>query len=162
MSNRTKTLLLTVAALIVTTVFSQVGIPVGAGTTHAPRALPTPEKTLFSEYRGVKIGMPTADVRTKLGKAKDESDTTDQYIFSDSESVQFYYDASKNVNAIMITFMGDVTKAPTAKDIFGADVAPNDQGMIFKMERYPKAGYWISYTRTAGADAMVNIALQKM
>ena len=36
------------------------------------------------------------------------------------------------------------------------------EGTIFKMERYPKAGYWISYTRTSGTDAMVNIALQKM
>src|SRR4051812_32868170 len=59
--------------------------------TGAPAAVPTPEKTLFSEYRGVKIGMPTADVRSKLGKAKDESDAQDQYIFSDNESALFYY-----------------------------------------------------------------------
>jgi len=138
----------------------------GGQTAHArkvvPAVRPTPEKTLFSEYRGVKIGMPAADVRTKLGKAKEETDAQDQYIFSDNESVQFYYDGAKNVNAIMITYQGDVSKAPTAKDIFGDDVAPNDQGMIFKMERYPKAGFWISYTRTSGTDAMVNIALQKM
>jgi hypothetical protein len=124
--------------------------------------MPTPEKTLFSEYRGVKIGMPATDVRTKLGKAKDESDAQDQYIFSDSESALFYYDGSKNVNAIMITFQGDVSKAPAAKDVFGDDVAPNADGMIFKMEKYPKAGFWISYTRTSGSDAMVNIAMQKM
>jgi len=128
----------------------------------APAVNPTPEKSLFSEYRGIKIGMAAADVRTKLGKAKDETDAQDQYIFSDNESALFYYDGSKNVNAIVITFQGDVSKAPGAKDVFGEDVTPNPQGMIFRMEKYPKAGYWISYTRTTGSDAMVNIALQKM
>ena len=44
---------------------------------------------------------------------------------------------------------------------FGIDVPAKD-GTVFKMERYPKAGYWISYTRTSGSDAMVNIAIQKM
>jgi hypothetical protein len=161
MYRRTRKIVLATLALGLAAGFTAVGQRANAKVT-APVALPTPEKTLFSEYRGVKIGMPTGEVRTKLGKAKEESDAQDQYIFSDSESAQFYYDAAKNVNAIMITFTGDVTKAPTAKDIFGADVAPNDQGMIFKLERYPKAGFWISYTRTSGADAMVNIALQKM
>lgn len=123
---------------------------------------PTPDKSLFSEYRTIKIGMAADAVRTKLGAPKDKSDNMDMFSFSESETAQFFYDPAHNVNAIMITFQGDVSKAPTAKDIFGEDVAPNDQGMIFKMERYPKAGYWISYTRTTGTDAMVNIALQKM
>ena len=161
MSSWTNAIVLTVAA-VVAAAFAGTQTQSTSAASVTPRALPTPEKTLFSEYRGVKIGMPATDVRTKLGKAKEASDTTEQYIFSDSESAQFYYDATKNVNAIMITYTGDVAKAPTAKDIFGEDVAPNDQGMIFKMERYPKAGYWISYTRTSGTDAMVNIALQKM
>ena len=162
MSRSTSTLLIAIVAAILTVGFGGLG----GRTTHAssivPATRPTPEKTLFNEYRGVKIGMPAADVRTKLGKAKEESDAQDQYMFSENESVQFYYDGSKNVNAMMITFQGDVSKAPTAKDVFGDDVPPNADGMIFKMEKYPKAGFWISYTRTSRADAMVNIALQKM
>ena len=160
MFRRTSKILLIILSVAIAGSFTVNGQRSNAKTV-TPAAVPTPEKTLFNEYRGVKIGMPTADVRTKLGKAKDESDAQDQYIFSDNESALFYYQAG-HVNAIMITFQGDVTKAPTAKDIFGNDVAPNDQGMIFKMERYPKAGFWISYTRTSGTDAMVNIALQKM
>lgn len=161
MSRITNWILLITAAIVVAAAFFSAGTRTSAARV-TPRTLPTPERTLFTEYRGVKIGMPAADVRTKLGKAKDETDTQDQYIFSESESAQFYYDATKNVNAIMITFTGDVTKAPTAKDVFGQDLTPNDQGMIFKMEKYPKAGFWISYTRTSGSDQMVNIALQKM
>lgn len=136
------------------------GIHVAAKADAACR--PTPDRTLFSEYRAIKIGMPADVVRTKLGTPKEKSDTMDMFSFSDSETAQFFYDAGHNVNAIMITFQGDVSKAPTAKDVFGEDVAPNDQGMIFKMQRYPKAGYWISYTRTTTGESMVNIALQKM
>ena len=137
-----------------------------AQTTAAkagPRAISSAaDKSLYSEYRGIAIGVPTADVHTKLGKAKEASDTQEQFIFSDNESVQFYYDAGHKVNAIVITFQGDVSKAPTAKDVFGEDVPPSADGTVFKMARYPKAGYWISYTRTTGSDAMVNIAMQKM
>jgi len=161
MYRRTSQIVLATLALGLAVGFTSVWNHRTSAKVVVPVAVPTPEKTLFSEYRGIKIGMPTADVRTKLGKAKEETDAQDQYIFSDNESAQFYYEAG-HVNAIMITYQGDVTKAPTAKDIFGEDVAPNDQGMIFKMEKYPKAGFWISYTRTSGADAMVNIALQKM
>ena len=127
----------------------------------APTVHATPERSLFNEYRGVAIGTTATDVRAKLGNPKESSATDEQFIFSEAESAQFYYDAEHKVNAIMITFQGDVSKAPAAKDVFGEDVAPNDQGTIFRMTRYPKAGYWISYTRTSGADAMVNIALQK-
>ena len=115
----------------------------------------------FSEYKGVKIGVTTDAVRLKLGAPKEKSDVMDLYIFSDNESAQFYYDATKAVSAIMITYTGDLKAAPVAKDIFGVDIAPKD-GTVFKMERYPKAGYWISYTRTSGSDAMVNIAMQKL
>ena len=127
----------------------------------AAEAAAQTDKSLFSEYKGVKIGVATDAVRTKLGNPKDKSDVLDLYIFSDSESAQFFYDASKAVNAIMITYTGDLKAAPVAEDIFGIDIAEKD-GMIFKMEKYPKAGYWISYTRTSGSDAMVNIAIQKM
>lgn len=116
----------------------------------------------FTEYKGMKIGVATDAVRSKLGSPKEKSDTQDLYVFSDNESAQFYYDASHVVNAIMITFTNDLKGAPAAKDVFGVDVPPNADGMVFKMERYPKAGYWISYTRTSGSDAMVNIAIQKM
>lgn len=115
----------------------------------------------FIEYRGMKIGAAADAVRAKLGAPRDKSDAMDLYVFSDNESAQFYYDAAHVVNAIMITYTGDLKGAPAAKDIFGVDV-PEKDGMIFKLEKYPKAGYWISYTRTTGTDAIVNVAIQKM
>lgn len=121
-----------------------------------------PSQTPRSEYKGITLGLTADAVRAKLGEPKEKSDAQDLYIFSSSEAAQFFYDGAKNVNAMMINYTGDLKDAPTAKDIFGVDVPPREDGMIFKMERYPKLGYWISYTRMSGADAMVTIAIQKL
>ena len=115
-----------------------------------------------SDYKGVTIGMKTEDVRTKLGNPKDKADAMDLYVFSDSESAQFYYDAAKVVTAMMITYSGDLKKAPTAREVLGEDVEAKPDGGVFKMVRFPKAGYWISYNKTGGDDAIVNIAFQKI
>lgn len=135
---------------------------IGDELAVVPAVAPTPDKAPFTGYKGVSIGAKTDDVRAKLGDPKDKSDAMDMYIPSDHESVQFYYDASHFVTAIMVTYSGDLTKAPTAKDVFGEDVEPKADGGIFKMVRYPKAGYWISYNRTTGDDAIVSIAMQKI
>src|SRR5689334_3181058 len=86
------------------------------------------------EYKG--ISMAADLVRNKLGNPKDKSDTQDMYSFSDNETAQFYYDPSHQVQAIMITYMGDLKAAPSAKDVFGEDVAPKADGAISKMEKY--------------------------
>lgn len=128
-------------------------------------AAPTPgagEKKGFNDYKGVMIGLATADVRTKLGAPRDKADEMDLYIFSENESAQFYYGPAHLVTAIMITYTGDLKSAPTPRDVFGDDVAPKSDGSIFKMERYPKAGYWVSYNKSGGSDAVISIAFQKM
>lgn len=126
---------------------------------------PTPapgDKKIYSEYKGVAIGTTADDVRKKLGPPKDKSDAQDLYTFSDNESVVFYYDAGHLVSAIMITYLGNLKDAPSVKDVFGEDVPPKPDGSIFKMVRYPKAGYWISYNRSGGDDAVISLAIQKI
>ena len=132
-------------------------------------SLPTPtpapsrmDKKTFSEYRGVFIGTTADTLRQKLGPPKEKSDAQDFYSFSDNESAQFYYDTGHLVTAIMITYIGNLNSAPTPKDVFGEDVPPKPDGGVFKMVRYPKAGYWISYNRGGGNDALLSIAIQKM
>jgi len=81
MSRSTTIVLLTTVAMFVAIGFTGAGIRKVDARSLAGVSVPTPgtaDKTLFSEYRGVKIGMPATDVRTKLGKAKDESDAQDQ------------------------------------------------------------------------------------
>ena len=116
----------------------------------------------YSAYKGVSIGTKMDEARAKLGVPKDKSDEQDSFVFSDNESAQVYYDASKTVTAVMITYSGKLDAAPTAKAVFGEDAPAKPDGGIFKMVRYPKAGFWISYNKTAGDDPLVIIAIQKM
>lgn len=138
------------------------GVSEQSAIAAGPLAQPTPEeKPVFAAYRGISIGMSADDVRSKLDNPKDKSDAMDFYLFSDSESAQFFY-TEKVVTAIMVTFSGDLKQAPTPMAVFGEDVAAKPDGAVFKMARYPKAGFWISYNRTAGDDAVVSIAMQKI
>ncbi|MFT3746089.1 MAG: hypothetical protein QM785_17595 [Pyrinomonadaceae bacterium] len=120
------------------------------------------DKSSYSGYKGLLVGAANADVRAKLGNPKEKTETMDLFVVSDNESVQFYYDAGQKVTAIMMTYSGDLKAAPTPMDLFGEDVAPNAEGGMFKMVRYPKSGFWISYNRTPGSDAVVSIAIQKI
>ncbi len=106
--------------------------------------------------------MKSEDVRKALGEPKDKSDAEDFYLFGESESMQVVYDTGHSVTAISVTLFNDLSKAPTAKDVVGENVPPNADGAIFKMVRYPKAGYWVSYSKTAGDAPTVSITLQKI
>lgn len=131
----------------------------------SPAAEPTPPVAaapVFSNYKSVAIGAKADDVRLKLGEPKDKSDGMDLYVFSEMESAQFYYDAAHLVTAIMITYSGDLKLAPAPKAVFGEDVPLKEDGSLFKMVRYPKAGFWISYNRAGGTDAVISIAMQKI
>jgi hypothetical protein len=119
-------------------------------------------KPFFTEYRGVSIGMTADQARKKLGEPKERSDTQEYFEFSDSETAQVYYDENLKVRALSIMFMGDLSSAPVPKAIFGTDADAKDDGSIYRIERYPEAGFFVSYTRTAGDTPIVVIAMQKI
>jgi len=127
----------------------------------APTPAAAADKALYSEYRGVTLGMSIDEARAKLGKAKDSSDQQDYYMISDGETVQIVYE-SKVVRGISATFVGAGAKAPTPMAVFGIDAEAKPDGSINKMVRYPKAGYWVSYIRTGGDDPMVMITIHKL
>ena len=120
------------------------------------------EQPAFREYKGIKLGMPADAVRKLLGNPADKGDTQDLFTFGDHETAQFYYDSARNVSAISVSYFGDVSKAPAAKVVLGSDAEAKPDGSLFKMIRYPKAGYWVSYSRTAGDSPMVIVAVQKI
>jgi hypothetical protein len=123
---------------------------------------PAAEAPAYAGYKGIKIGAAMNDVRTKLGKARDTSDTEDYFVISDNESVQVLYDPDKTVRVISINYVGTKTGVPTPKEVFGEDAEAKPDGSIYKMVKYPKAGYWIMYNKTSGDDPLIMITLQKM
>ena len=120
----------------------------------------TPDENGF-QFRGVKIGMATEEARKKLGSPKEKSAEQDFYLFNDNEAVQIYYEKG-TVSAIAIDYMTGANGIPTAKAVLGAEADTKADGSIHKVVRYPKAGYWVSYSRTAGAEPTITITMQKI
>jgi hypothetical protein len=134
-----------------------------ASTAAAQRskgAIEAPDENGF-QFRGVKIGMATDDARKKLGSPRDKSPEQDFYLFNDNEAVQICYEKGA-VSAIAIDYMTGASGAPSPKDVLGAEAEAKADGSIHKIVRYPKAGYWVSYSRTAGAEPTITITMQKI
>lgn len=120
------------------------------------------ESGLFHDYRGVQLGMTADEVRKKLGDPKDKSDEQDFFIFNENETAQIVYDKTHKVITISADFLTADDKVPTAKQVFGGDVEAKTDGSVYKMVRFPKAGYWLSYNRTGGASPLTTVTLQKI
>ena len=120
------------------------------------------EDPAFKDFRGVTIGMPRDEARKKLGDPTDKGDTQDFYAFNDTESCQVFYDGQKKVFAVSVTYLGEKATAPSAKAVLGSEVEAKPDGSMHRLVRYPKAGYWVSYTRTSGDSPMTVIAMQKI
>lgn len=120
------------------------------------------DQPCFSDYKGVSIGMSIDEARKKLGEPKEKADELDLYNFGDKESAQVYYDkATRKVTAISVDYVGGAD-APECKKVTGTDADTKADGSKFKLVRYPKQGYWVSYNRTAGASPLVTVTIQKM
>lgn len=147
--------------VLLTTLLFQSSIPLGVAQTQNTRG-GGDDTPLFHEYRSVRIGMTAEEVRKKLSKPNDKSDEQDFYIFSDDESAQVFYDKSRTVFAISVNFLNGARDLPTAKAIFGTDLTAKPDGSMYKMVRYPKAGCWVSFSRTAGDSPLTTVTLQKI
>ena len=123
----------------------------------------TEEEPVFHDYRGVKLGWLADDVRKKLGNPANKSDEQDYYEFSDNEKASVYYDkATKQVTAISVDFIGAATGILTPQQVFGAEIEAKSDGSKSRLVRYPKAGYWVSYSRTAGDSPIISVTMQKL
>ncbi len=121
-----------------------------------------PDKPLFKEYRGIQLGMAADEVRKKLGNPTDKSDEQDFFMLNDAESAQIFYDKTRKVMAISANFLQGAQNVPTPKVLFGEELAAKPDGSVYKMTRYPKAGCWVSYSKTAGDSPLISVTLQKI
>jgi hypothetical protein len=120
------------------------------------------EGPLFHEYRGVQIGSLADEVRKKLGNPTDKSPEQDFFVFGDKETAQILYDKTGKVVTISVDFMSGANGVITPKQLFGGEIEAKPDGSKYRMVRYPKAGCWLSYNRTAGDQPLVTVTLQKI
>ena len=128
----------------------------GSTTNNNGTGLP-----VFTDYRGVRLGMSADEVKTKLKDLKGGTGQ-DFFVFSEREAVQIYYDENKKVIAISIDYIGDSTNAPSPRSVLGIELEAKPDGSMYQLNRYPEAGYWVSYNRTAGDKPIVTITMQKV
>ena len=121
-----------------------------------------PDKPLFQEYRGIQLGMAAEEVRKKLGSPTDKGDEQDFFMLNDAESAQIFYDKTKKVMAISANFLQGAQNVPTPRILFGEELTAKPDGSVYKMTRYPKAGYWLSYSKTGGDSPLISVTLQKI
>ncbi len=113
---------------------------------------------VFKDYKGVRIGMSADEVRQKLGKPE----TQGFFLISDNETAQVFYDKDKKVNAVAVTYTGKGDALPTAVTVLGEDVLAAEDGRVYKLVRYPAAGYWVAYSRSSGDSPVISITMKKL
>jgi len=148
------------ALLVVIGIAMATGV-VSAQTVRKPAG--AEDDPIFHDYRGIKIGSLADEVRKKLGSPANKSDEQDYFIFNDNERAQVYYDKdTRQVTAISVDFMTGATEVITPQQVFGADIEAKSDGSKSRLVRYPKAGCWVSYSRTAGDKPIITVTIQKM
>ena len=149
-------------ALLLVISLTVVEVSLAQTTRPRPNAAPE-EEPVFNEYRGVKIGWLADEVRKKLGSPANKGDEQDYFIFNEKETAQILYEkGTSKVTTISVDFTSGAREVITPQQVFGADVDAKPDGSKYKLVRYPKAGYWVSYSRTAGDTPIVTITIQKL
>ena len=149
-------------ALLVPAIVLSMGLTSFAAAQVQKRSGTDTEGPLFHEYRGIQIGTLADEVRKKLGSPADKSVEQDFYVFNEKETAQILYDKAGKVVTISVDFMVGADGVLTPKQVFGGDIEPKPDGSKYRMVRYPKAGCWLSYNRTAGDQPLITVTLQKI
>lgn len=149
-------------AVLLTSVVALSSIAVVA-QVNRNRAAAVDDQPIFNDYRGVQIGLLADEVRKKLGEPANKGDEQDVYVFGEKELAQILYDkTTRKVITISVDFSSGATGVLTPQQVFGAEIEAKPDGSKYKLVRYPKAGYWLSYSRTAGDTPTVSVTITRM
>ena len=118
------------------------------------------QQPIYTEYRGVRLGMTMEEARAKLGVPTMKSDELDFYVFSTNETSQIAYSAAHKVVTISTDYT-DGVGAPDYKTIVGSSpLIGRPDGSMYQMVQYEAAGFWVSYNKSVGAVPVVTITIQ--
>jgi outer membrane protein assembly factor BamE (lipoprotein component of BamABCDE complex) len=119
------------------------------------------QQPLYTEYKGVRLGMTAAEVRTKLGNPAFLDKELGYFVFSETETVQVGYDTSGKVKTISVDYLNG-TGAPEPRAVLGAELETKENGSLYKVVYYDNQGFSVSYSRIAGPVIIVTITIMKM
>ena len=134
----------------------------GQKSRAAGNAVPAvTQQPLYSEYKGVGLGMTAQEARSKLGNPAFMDKELGYFVFSETETVQIAYDAAGRVKTISVDYLNG-TGAPEPRAVVGAELETRENGSLYKVVYYDSQGFWVSYSRIAGPVVIVTITIQKM
>lgn len=119
------------------------------------------QQPLYSEYKGVHLGMTAEEVRTKLGNPTFMDKELGYFVVSETETAQIAYDAAGKVKIISVDYQNGMG-APEPRAVVGAELETRENGTRYKVVYYDSQGFSVSYGRTAGPVIIVSITIQKM
>jgi len=129
---------------------------------NQPSEMPITAAPVYQEFMGIALGMDADEVRSKLRHLKEKGERQDFFVFSESQSAQIVYDDQGKVIVISVDYVGNDGKAPSPESVLAEAVHAKQDGSIYQLKRYPEAGYWVAYSRTAGDNPIVTVTMQKM
>jgi hypothetical protein len=121
---------------------------------------PPASQALYTEYRGVRLGMTAEEARAKLGVPAMKSDEQDFYVFSANETAQIVY-ADQRVMTISTDYMGGIG-APDYRSVVGESLLQKPDGSLFRMVRYDSERFWVSYYKSASVVPTVTVTIGAM
>ncbi len=116
---------------------------------------------LVTEYKGVRIGMTADEARERLGGSDAVKEKRDVFLVSDDEMAQLFFDREGKLQAVVVTYLPK-SDSPAATAVLGVEVPAGADGRVYRLIRYPEAGYWVAYNRTAGDSPIVTVTMKKM
>ena len=119
------------------------------------------QQPLYTDFRGVKLGMTAEEVRQQLGNPVLKDVEMDYFVLSDTISAQVVYDAMHKARMVSVDFAKGAS-APDARAVVGPELITKADGSAYAMIRYASLGFWVSYNRTAEPTVIVTVTIQKI
>ena len=140
--------------------------PVAKGQSQTPgmkagAAKAQSQQPVYNEYRGVHLGMTSAETRAKLGEPAMKSSEQDFYVFSPNETAQFVYDTNQKVVTISADYTSGVG-APDYRNVVGEGLQQRPDGSSFRIVFHDSLRLWVSYNKSATVVPVVTITIGTM
>jgi hypothetical protein len=119
------------------------------------------QQPLYTDFRGIKLGMTPEEVREKIGSPVLKDAEMDYFVLSDTVTAQVVYDAAHKVRMISVDYANGAG-APDSRTVVGPELMTRADGSAYAMVRYESRGFWVSYSRTAGPVIVVTVTIQKI
>jgi hypothetical protein len=119
------------------------------------------QQPLYTEYKGVRLGMSAEEARAKLGVPALKGSDQDYYVLSENETAQICYDAAQKVVTISVDYLGGIG-APDYKAVVGGELEQMANGSLYRIVRYESLRFWVSYNRATVPVTSVTVTIQRI